>query len=404
MTPVSRAWKESERTMKTIVSISFLCLILTGCSHAPADSAVTPPMSVPVSHPVEREITNYADYTGRTAAVDSVEVRSHVWGYLEKVNFKEGALVQKGDVLFELDRRPYEAALNQAKAKVKQDEAQLTFDEAEYQRASKLVASGAVTKSDLDKTAAARDVDVANIAADKAAVAARELDVEYTNVRAPVSGRVSRFVVTVGNLIQSGDQGGGTLLTTIVSVDPMYVYFDADEYTVLEVRKLIREGKAKSARDVELPAWLGLANEKGFPHKGILNFVDNQINPKTGTLRLRATFPNKDDALAPGYFGRVRINIGFPHPALLINDRAIDTDQGQKIVYVVGEDNKVSTRPVRVGKVYAGLREITDGLKANDRVIVNGLQQVRPGLVVEPKLADMPVSASARGVRNAMGE
>lgn len=391
--------------MKTIVSTYLLCLVLTGCTHAPADSAATAPLSVPVSHPVERTITDYADYTGRTAAVDSVEVRSHVWGYLEKVNFKEGALVQKGDVLFELDRRPYEAALNQAKAKVKQDEAQLTFDEAEYQRAAKLVASGAVTKSDLDKTAAARDVDIANIAADKAAVAARELDVEYTNVRAPVSGRVSRYVVTVGNLIQSGDQGGGTLLTTIVSVDPMYVYFDADEYTVLRVRQLIREGKAKSARDVELPAWLGLANEDGFPHKGILNFVDNQINPKTGTLRLRGVFPNKDDALAPGYFARVRINIGFPHPALLISDRAIDTDQGQKIVYVVGEDNKVSTRPVRVGKIHGGLREITAGLKANDRVIVNGLQQVRPGLVVEPVLKEMPVSASAaRDVRNAMGE
>jgi RND family efflux transporter MFP subunit len=379
--------------------------MLTGCTHAPAEIAGTAPPSVPVSYPVEREITEYADYTGRTAAVDSVEVRSHVWGYLEKVNFKEGDPVMKDDVLFKLDARPYVAALDQAKAKVAQDQAQLKFDEAEYQRAFKLVSSGAVTKSDLDKTAAARDVDIANIKAAEAAVAARELDVEYTNVRAPVSGRAGRYVVTVGNLIQSGDQGGGTLLTTIVSVDPMYVYFDADEYTVLRVRKLIREGKAKSARDVpDLPAWLGLANEEGHPHKGVLNFVDNQVNPKTGTLRLRGVFPNKDDALAPGYFARVRINIGFPHPALLINDRAIDTDQGQKIVYVVGEDNKVSTRPVRVGKIYAGLREITHGLKAGDRVIVNGLQQVRPGLVVEPKLADMPVSASSRGVRNAMGE
>jgi RND family efflux transporter MFP subunit len=379
--------------------------MLTGCTHAPAEIAGTAPPSVPVSYPVEREITEYADYTGRTAAVDSVEVRSHVWGYLEKVNFKEGDPVMKDDVLFKLDARPYVAALDQAKAKVAQDQAQLKFDEAEYQRALKLVSSGAVTKSDLDKTAAARDVDIANIKAAEAAVAARELDVEYTNVRAPVSGRAGRYVVTVGNLIQSGDQGGGTLLTTIVSVDPMYVYFDADEYTVLRVRKLIREGKAKSARDFpDLPAWLGLANEEGHPHKGVLNFVDNQVNPKTGTLRLRGVFPNKDDALAPGYFARVRINIGFPHPALLINDRAIDTDQGQKIVYVVGEDNKVSTRPVRVGKIYAGLREITHGLKAGDRVIVNGLQQVRPGLVVEPKLADMPVSASSRGVRNAMGE
>jgi RND family efflux transporter MFP subunit len=391
--------------MKSIATILLSCLVFTGCNTAAPETAAPAALSVPVSYPVEREVTDYADYTGRTAAVDSVEVRAHVWGYLEKVNFKEGALVKKGDVLFELDPRPYEAALNQAKAKVAQDEAQLKFDEAEYQRALKLVSSGAVTRSDLDKTAAARDVDIANIAAAKAAVAARQLDVDYTKVTAPVSGRVGRYVVTVGNLITSGDQGGGTLLTTIVSVDPMYVYFDADEYTVLRVRRLIREGKAKSARDVELPAWLGLANEDGFPHKGVLNFVDNQINPKTGTLRLRGVFPNKDEALAPGYFARVRIKIGFPHPALLVSDRAIDTDQGQKIVYVVGEDNKVSTRPVRLGKIHAGLREVTDGLKAGDRVIVNGLQQVRPGLVVAPTQVDMPVSAAAaRGARNAMGE
>src|SRR5437899_5551091 len=387
--------------MKYLASIVGLCLALTGCNRAPSETAQTSSMTVPVSTPVEREVTDYADYTGRTAAVDSVEVRAHVWGYLEKVNFKEGALVHKGDVLFELDPRPYEAALNQAKAKVAQDEAQLKFDEAEYQRNAKLVASGAVTRSDLDKTAAARDVDIANIAADKAVVASRQLDLDYTKVTAPVSGRVSRYVVTVGNLITSGDQGGGTLLTTIVSVDPMYVYFDADEYTVLRVRKMIREGKAKSARDVELPAWLGLANEDGFPHKGVLNFVDNQINPKTGTLRLRGVFPNKDDALAPGYFARVRINIGFPHPAVLVSDRAIDTDQGQKIVYVVDKDDKVAVRPVRLGKVHAGLREITDGLKAGDRVIVNGLQQVRMGMVIEPKLVAMPMSASANGAQSA---
>jgi RND family efflux transporter MFP subunit len=351
---------------------------------------------VEVSWPVERTITDYADYTGRTAAIDSVEVRAHVWGYLQKVNFQEGALVKKGDVLFELDPRPYEALLNQAKAKVKQDEAQLTFDESEYQRNLKLVSSGSVSHSDLDKTSAARGVDIANIAADKAVVASRELDLGYTKVIAPVSGRVSRYVVTVGNLIQSGDQGGGTLLTTIVSVDPIYVYFDVDEYTVLRVRKMIREGKMKSAREVPLPVFLGLANEEGFPHEGVINFVDNQVNPKTGTLRLRGVFPNKEDLISPGYFGRVRVPIGFPHPALLISDRAFDTDQGQKIVYVVGSDNKVSTRPVSLGTLHDGLREITDGLKAGERIIVNGLQQVRPGTTVEPKVVEMPAVRSQR--------
>ncbi|HEY1380817.1 MAG TPA: efflux RND transporter periplasmic adaptor subunit [Gemmataceae bacterium] len=385
------------------VALSALGLGLTGCSTAPPGAPPAAATPVTVSYPVEREVTDYADYTGRTAAVDSVEVRAHVWGYLDKVNFKEGALVKKGDVLFELDARPYQALLEQAKAKVAQDEAQLAYDDAEYKRNLGLVNSGAVTKSDLDKTAAARAVDIANIAADKAAVTARQLDVEYTKITAPVGGRVSRYVVTVGNLIQSGDQGGGTLLTTIVSVDPMYVYFDADEYTVLRVRRLIREGKLPSARDVDRPVWLGLANEEGFPHEGFVNVVDNQVNPKTGTLRLRGTFPNKDESLAPGYFARVRFPISPRHRALLVSDRAIDTDQGRKVVYVVDQENKVVSRPVQLGAVHDGLRAVDEGLKPGERVIVSGLQQVRPGATVEPKLVDMPASRATVGLTGSAG-
>src|SRR5437870_4370031 len=263
------------------------CLGLAGCARAPSEAPTAAPISVTVSYPLERQVTDYAVFTARIAAVDAVEVRAHVWGYLDKVNFKEGALVKKGDVLFELDPRPYQAMLNQAKAKVAQDEAQLKFDEAEYQRNLKLVNTGAVSRSDLDKTAAARGVDIANIAAAKEVVAARQLDLEYTKVIAPVSGRVSRYVVTVGNLIQSGDQNGGTLLTTIVSVDPMYAYFDVDEHTALRVRQMVREGKQDSPRDGGFPVSLGLANEEGFPHQGAVNFVDNQVNPRTGTIRLR---------------------------------------------------------------------------------------------------------------------
>src|SRR5947207_3076516 len=218
------------------------CLGLMGCARVPSEAPPAAPATVTVSYPVERDVTDYADFTARIAAVDSVEVRAHVWGYLEKVNFKEGALVQKGDVLFELDPRPYQAMLNQAKAKVAQDEAQLKYDEAEYQRNLRLAATKAVSQSDLDKSAAAQGVDIANVAADKAMVASRQLDLEYTKVTAPVSGRVSRYVVTVGNLIQSGDQAGGTVLTTIVSVDPIYAYFDVDERTVQRVRKFVREG------------------------------------------------------------------------------------------------------------------------------------------------------------------
>jgi RND family efflux transporter MFP subunit len=366
------------------------CLGLTGCARAPSAAPAAAPIPVTVSYPVERYVTDYADFTAWIAAVDSVEVRAHVWGYLDKVNFKEGALVQKGDVLFELDPRPYQAMLNQAKAKVAQDEAQLKYDEAEYQRNLRLVGTGSVARSELDKSAAARGVDIANIAADKAAVAARELDLEYTKVTAPVSGRVSRYNVTVGNLIQSGDQSGGTLLTTIVSVDPMYAYFDVDERTDQRVRQSIREGKTRSDPKTEWPVSLGLGTEEGFPHQGTVNFVDNQVNPKTGTLRVRGVFPNKDEALSPGYFARVRVPLGPPHQAQLVSDRAIDNDQGQKILYVVNDTNEVVSRPIRGGALHDGLRAIEDGLKPGERVIVNGLQLVRPGITVEPKFVDMP--------------
>jgi RND family efflux transporter MFP subunit len=381
-----------------------LSIGLTGCMRGRREPPVPATPSVMVSYPVERDVTEYAEFTARTEAIDSVEVRAHVWGYLQKVNFKEGALVKKGDVLFELDPRPYEALLNQAKAKVAQDQAQLKYDESEYQRNERLVASGAVSQSDLDKTLAARGVDVANIAADKAVVAARQLDLEYTKVIAPVTGRTSRYVVTVGNLIRSGDQGGGTLLTTIVSVDPIYAYFDVDEHTVLRVRQFIREGKLKSAREAEVPVWLGLADEPGHPHSGTINFVDNQVNPKTGTLRLRAIFPNKDDALSPGYFARVLGPVGYPHHALLVADQALDTDQGQKVLYVVNKDNEVVSRPVQLGALYEGLREITNGIETGEQVIVNGLQRIRAGVKVETKLVDMPRAKPKTEVRGPKSE
>jgi len=373
------------------------CLGVTGCARAPSAAPPAAPATVLVSHPVARDITDYADFTARIAAVDSVEVRARASGYLSKVNFKEGAMVKKGDVLFELDPRPYQALLNQAKAKVAQDEAQLKFDEAEYRRNSHLLSTGAVSRSDLDKTLAARDVDIANVAADKAAVASRQLDLEYTNVTAPVTGRVSRFFVTVGNLIQSGDQNSGTMLTTIVSVDPMYANFDIDERTVQRVLLSMREGKAaESAPETEWRVSLGLATEEGFPHQGTINFVDNQVNPKTGTLRVRGVFHNRDQSLSPGFFARVRVPIGPPHQALLVSDRAIDNDQGQKILYIVNDGNQVVARSIRVGALHDGLRAIEGGLKPGERIIVNGLQQVRRGAIVEPRLLDMPTSQTVR--------
>ncbi len=374
-----------------ILTIGALAVGLAGCAKPAAEPPAAPPAPpVTVSYPVERDVTDSVEFTARTAAVDSVEVRAHAWGYLQKVNFKEGELVKAGDVLFEIDPRPYEALLNQAKAKLAQDKAQVKYDEAEYQRQLQIVRGGAGSQSELDKATAARGVALANIAAAKALIASRQLDLDYTKIAAPVGGRVSRYVVTAGNLIQSGDQGGGTLLTTIVSVDPMYAYFDVDEGTALRVRRLNREGKSDSPRDGGYPVSLGLANEDGFPHRGTINFVENQVNPKTGTIRARGQFPNEHQVLLPGLFGRVRTPIGRPHKALLVSDRALETDQAQKVLYVVNDNNEVVARPVRVGALHDGLREITDGLKSGERVIVTGLQQVRPGAIVEPKLVPMP--------------
>jgi RND family efflux transporter MFP subunit len=376
-----------------------LALGLAGCVRVPSVAPEAAPTPVTVSRPVERDVTDDADFTGRTAAVDSVEMRARVWGYLDKVNFKEGALVKKDDVLFEIDPRIYRADLDRAEGTVGQYEARVYRLERDYHRVKNLLARGAVGQEEYDRYEADYREAVANLHVAKANRDLAALNLAYTRVAAPVSGRVSRYVVTVGNLIQSGDQNGGTLLTTIVSVDPMYVYFDMDERTVLRVRELIRDGKARSARETEWPVALGLATEEGFPHQGTINFEDNQVNPKTGTLRARGVFPNKDELLSPGLFARVRVPIGRAHRALLVADRAIDTDQGQKVLYVVNEKNEVVSRAVRLGALHDGLREITEGLEPGEKVLVKGLQQVRPGVVVEPKLVDMPSGSEKSPVR-----
>ncbi len=366
------------------------CLALAGCAKAPSDPPAAEPVAVAVSYPVEREITDYADFTARTAAVDSVEVRARVWGYLKKVNFKEGALVNKGDVLFELDPRPYQADCDRSQANLASAKAHMVRTLADFKRACDLLPTKAIAQSDYDLAKGNYDEAIAAVKVAEAMVNTAELNLGFTKVTAPVSGRVSRYLVTVGNMVQSADLANVTLLTTIVSVDPMYVYFDVDERTVLRIRQLIREGNTKAASEVALPAMLGLANEGGFPHAGMIDFIDNQINPKTGTLRFRGTFPNKDEALLPGLFVRVRVPIGARRPGRLVTDRAIDNDQGQKILYVLNEKDEVIVRPIRVGLLHDGLRSIEDGLKAGERVIVNGLQMVRPGITVVPQVVDMP--------------
>jgi RND family efflux transporter MFP subunit len=386
------------KSLSTIFVSSALMLalvfVLTGCGRAPAEKSGPAPMPVTVSYPVEAEVTDHSDQTGRIAAVDSVEVRARVWGYLDRVNFKEGTLVKKGNVLFEIDPRTYKAALSQAEGNLASGEAKLVRLESELKRFEMLVKKQTVAEQEYEKAVADRDQGKASIVTLKATVDQAKLDYDFTKVTAPIDGRVGRALVTEGNLVQSS-QAAATVLTTIVSVDPIYAYFDVDERTVLRVRQLIREGKAKSARDVTWPVFLGLANDDGYPRAGTIDFVDNQVNPKTGTLRVRGVFPNKEETLSHGYFARVRVPIGYPHNALLITDRAIDTDQGQKIVYVVDQDSKVAVRPVKLGSLHDGLRAVEDGLKSGDRVVVTGLQQLRPGMLVEPNVVAMPRSGGA---------
>ncbi|HEX4792248.1 MAG TPA: efflux RND transporter periplasmic adaptor subunit, partial [Humisphaera sp.] len=308
-----------------------------------------------MSLPIERTVTDYADFTGRTEAVKSVEIRARVDGYLVSMPFKEGADVKAGDLLFEIDPRPYQATYDQAVAQLALAEARMKQANADYARANSLARTpGAISQQEIDRFAALQGEAVAQEQAARASAESARLNLEFTKVTSPIDGTVSRYYVTEGNLVQSGAMGGGTLLTKVVSIKPMYVTFNVDEQTLLHARELIREGKAKSARDTEISVWLGLSNEDGFPHHGIINFVDNQVDPRTGTLMVRGVFPNEERVLSPGLMARVRVPIGEPHPALLITDRAVESDQGQKILYIVNEKNEVVSRPVKLGDLHDG--------------------------------------------------
>lgn len=361
-----------------------------GCRHQ-EDVAPPPPPAVSVSHPIEREITDYAEFTARVAAVESTEVRARVSGQIVAVPFEAGTVVREGDVLVEIDVRPFQAELDARIADEARATAQVSLAEIENERIKRIPPQSR-THTEFDTAAARLDEARAAQAAAKAAVESARLNVEWCRVVAPISGRISYKHATTGNLV-TGGTGSGTLLTTIVSVDPVYANFDVDERTVQRVKQLVRESKIESNETAEIPVWLGLATDNGFPHHGTINFVDNQVNPRTGTLRVRGVFPNADGALSPGYFARVRVPASAPHQALLVSERALGTDQGQKTVLVVGADNRVAVRPVQLGGLHDGLREITDGLKAGDCVVVNGLLQVRPGLSVAPQLVEMPTSA-----------
>src|SRR6266567_5578201 len=360
-------------------------LLVGGCGK-PAPKTAPPPPVVSVVQPIEREVIEWDDYIGRLESPETVEVRARVNGYLDKVHFKEGKEVKKGDLLFTIDPRPYQAEYDRADAEHQRAISQSALAMNDFERAKRLIATKAISEEDYDTKGKTYTAAQAAVMSAKAAANLARLNLEFTEIHAPISGRISRTVVTEGNLISGGVSGAGaSLLTTIVSLDPVYCYGDADERAVLKYIRLSKEGKRESARDKEIPAEMELADETGFPHKGRIDFLDNRIDPNTGTMRARGVFSNADHSLSPGFFVRIRVPGSGKYPALLIPDRALGSDQAQKFVYVVNAEKKVEFRPIQIGPMIDGLRVVRSGLKAEEQIIVEGLLRVRPGVVVDPK-------------------
>jgi RND family efflux transporter MFP subunit len=377
-----------------LASAVFLC----GCARGPAQSPPAPPR-VEVSKPLVREVIDWDEYTGRLEAVENVEVRARVSGYLESIHFKDGSIVKKGDLLFVIDPRPYEAVAARARAERELAQARLELARKDLARAENLLKSSAISKEETDTRAAAVLQSEAQLAAAAAAINAADLDVEFTRVMAPVSGRIGRHLVSAGNLID----GGGplsTLLTSIVSLDPIQCYFEADERSYLRYARLALSGKRASSRDARNPVHVQLADEEGFPHEGYMDFVDNQFDRSTNTMTARAVLPNPDLLLSPGVFVRIRLPGSGRYEAMLLPDEAISNDQAQQFVFVVNAAQKVEYREVTTGPMHDGLRAVREGLTPDDQVIVKGAQRVQAGMTVtaEPSVPPPSTAANAETV------
>jgi RND family efflux transporter MFP subunit len=363
--------------------IKFTLLLLSAALLAAcgpqADSQSPAPPEVEVAHPEIRSITNWDEYTGRLAAVDAVEVRARVSGYLQSVHFEDGQQVQVGDLLFVIDPRPYEAVVERARADVQSARVALEQAERNFTRAKDLLGSNSISQESYETRAESQSHAAAQLSSVQATLRAAELELEFTRIVAPVAGRISRKLVSEGNLV-SGGSTGATLLTVIVSQDPMYIYFTADERSYLKYVRLDQQGSRPSSRVAPNPVRIQLADETGFPHEGHMDFVDTQIDEATGTLQGRAVLPNPDNVLLPGMFARVQLLGEGPFDAVLVPDTAIGTDQSRRFVFVVNADNVAELRVVEPGRLLEdGMRIITAGLKASDRIIVAGLQRVRSG-------------------------
>ena len=367
-------------------------LLLAGCDEKTKQASAPPALPVTVAHPTQRTVTDWDEFTGRFNAVEQVDVRARVTGFVMSVDFKDGVIVKKGDLLYTIDPRQYEAAAEQAQGQLDDAKAKVDLAQKELERATTLIKTQAISENIVDqRNQALAGAQAAQLQADGALKQAK-LNVEYTKVVAPITGRVSRHLVSVGNLVQ-GSESGATLLTSIVSLDPIHVYFDVDERIYQRNSRLWFEGKRPSSRDTPNPVQITLTGETKPSHDGKMDFLDNRFDVGTGTLRERAIVDNHDLSILPGQFARVRVIASAPYEGLLIPDAAVASDQSRKIVFVVNADNVVEARPVTLGPLDDGLRVIKEGLKADDRVIVDGLQRARIGAKVAPHEAKASGSA-----------
>ncbi len=375
-------WANPPRGYGFSVLSVLIVLSLVGCGGKPGAQAPPPP-AVTVAHPVQREVIEWDTYTGHLEAPESVNVAARVSGLIVDTPFTEGSIIKKGDLLFVIDDRPFKADLEAKLADQQRAEAQMAIANVTFDRLQGLGKDKAVSQQDVDNAKATVDQADAEVKAAKAAVELSRLNLEWCKVLSPINGRASSKLVTVGNLVNGG-AGQATLLTTIQSVTPIYCYVDVDERSVLKYQKLAVEKKRTSAREGRVPCYVQLSNETGFPHEGYIDFVDNHVDPTTGTLRARGILQNDSGLLTPGYFARLCVPGSGRYQTLLVPDTAIGNDQSERNVLVVNAENKVEARVVQLGALFGGLRSIVSGLKPEDEVIINGQMHARPGATVAP--------------------
>ncbi len=364
------------------IAIACIAVGLSACGEGKAAaSAAPPPTPVHVATVEASEVTDWDTFTGRFEAVEAVKLRPRVSGYIERVKFAEGREVRKGDVLFVIDQQPYRVQLERTQAEFARAQARSELARTELARSQKLLAAHAVSQEEYDQRASDVNQARADQLAARAAMDAAKLNLDYTQVTSPIDGRVSRAEITAGNYVTAGE----TILTSVVSLDPIYVYFDGDEQTYLKYADLARRGERPSSRDNANPVFIGLADETDYPHAGKMNFVDNALNPDTGTIRARALLQNPDHLFTPGMFARVKLQGSGKYNATLIDDDAVATDQDRKYVMVVNAQNAVEYRAVELGGIYDNRRIVRSGLRPGERIVVGGLQRVRPGMTVAPQ-------------------